>query len=315
MERSAGSRIPFTRTLLLALVLPLLAALFIVLQSRGAYGGGTFLPTRVVPAATPTATPTATLQPTLTPTRTLTPTPMPTNTSAHSPTSTATLRPASPTPIVYKGPDAAALALVTKTQALSADYAPSDLVSLNEFGIPTYGNDKEELRLQPAMELAEMFAIAQREGLQLIVRSAYRSYAVQDYTFQFFVDEELRQAEAAGQPISREEAETRANRYSARPGYSQHQLGTTVDVTSADVLGELVPDFGQTPAGIWLRENAHKFGFVFSYPQGKEALTGYIYEPWHLRWIGRGHAEMLHALDYLNPDNSMTLDVYLEALQ
>jgi D-alanyl-D-alanine carboxypeptidase len=147
-----------------------------------------------------------------------------------------------------------------------------------------------------------------------MVRSAYRSYETQVATFNSFVDEELRAAEKSGQPISREEAEKRANLYSARPGYSQHQLGTTVDVTSTDVT-ELVVDFGQTPAGLWLHDNAHKFGFVFSYPKGKEALTGYIYEPWHLRWIGRGHAEMLYALDYLNPATPMTLDAYLTGLR
>ncbi len=215
--------------------------------------------------------------------------------------------------MVYKGPDAAALAIVTKTQGLSPDYAPNDLVSLNDLGIPTYNNDPEQLRFQAAMDLAEMFAVAEREGIHLLVRSAYRSYAVQAATFAQFVEEEMRRAEAAGQPITREEAEARANQYSARPGYSQHQLGTTVDITSTDAA-DLVPDFGQTPAGRWLRDNAHRFGFVFSYPEGKEALTGYIYEPWHLRWIGRGHAEMLHALGYLNPDTPMTLDAYLQAL-
>lgn len=304
----------FTRTLLAALALPLALAFFAALQTRGATGGAVFLPTRIAPTETPSPTLTATPRPTLTPTTAPTQTPMPTFTPAIPPTPTETPRPPTSTPVVYKGPDAASLALVTKTQSLPSGYAPDDLVSLNELGLPTYGNDREELRLQVAMDLAEMFAIAQREGSQLIVRSAYRSYAVQERTFQIFVDEELRQAESAGQPISREEAEARANRYSARPGYSQHQLGTTVDVTSADVAGELVIDFGQTPAGTWLRDNSYRFGFVFSYPQGKEALTGYIYEPWHLRWIGRGHAEMLHALDYLNPDNSMTLDVYLEGL-
>jgi D-alanyl-D-alanine carboxypeptidase len=215
---------------------------------------------------------------------------------------------------VYRGPDAAALAIVTKTQGLSPDYAPTDLVSLNDLGIPTYNNDPEQLRFQAAMDLAEMFALAQREGIHLLVRSAYRSYAVQAATYAQFVEEEMRAAEQAGQPITRQEAETRANRYSARPGYSQHQLGTTVDITSADAT-DLVPDFGRTPAGRWLHDNAHKFGFVFSYPEGKERLTGYIYEPWHLRWIGRGHAEMLHALDYLNPESPMTLDVYLQGLQ
>lgn len=289
------------RLLWVAGVLPVALAFFAAAQLRAGSAGTSFLPTRVIPTATPTPKPTATFTPTPTPT------PSPTLT----PTATAT---PTPTPAVYKGPDAAALALVTKTQGLSPDYAPTDLVSLNDLGLPTYNNEPEQLRLHAAMDLAEMFAVAEREGIRLLVRSAYRSYAVQAATFAQFVEEEMRAAEQAGQPITREEAEARANLYSARPGYSQHQLGTTVDITSADAT-ELVPDFGRTPAGRWLHDNAHKFGFVFSYPEGKERLTGYIYEPWHLRWIGRGHAEMLHALDYLNPASPMTLDVYLQGLQ
>jgi len=299
---------PTLRVLLLALALPLALALFAALQLRTGAAETSFLPTRVIPTATPTPTPSAT------PTQTPTPTPTPTRTPLPTPTPTPTPRPPTPTPIVYKGPDAAALALVTKSQGLPPDYAPTDLVSLNDLGIPTYNNDPEQLRFQAAIDLAEMFAVAEREGIHLLVRSAYRSYQVQAATFAQFVDEEMRAAEQAGQPITREEAEARANLYSARPGYSQHQLGTTVDITSADAA-DLVPDFGDTPAGRWLHDNAHKFGFVFSYPKGKEHLTGYIYEPWHLRWIGRGHAEMLHALDYLNPDSPLTLDVYLDGLR
>ncbi len=293
---------------MLACILPVAVAFSAAAQLRAGSAGTSFLPTRVIPTATPTPTPTAT------PTRTPTPTPSPTFTPTATPTPTPTPRPPTPTPIVYKGPDAAALAIVTKTQGLPPDYAPTDLVSLNDLGIPTYNNDPEQLRFQAAMDLAEMFAVAQRDGIHLLVRSAYRSYAVQAATYAQFVEEEMRAAEQAGQPITREEAEARANRYSARPGYSQHQLGTTVDITSADAT-DLVPDFGRTPAGRWLHDNAHKFGFVFSYPEGKERLTGYIYEPWHLRWIGRGHAEMLYALDYLNPESPMTLDVYLQGLQ
>jgi D-alanyl-D-alanine carboxypeptidase len=296
----------FLRTLAVAWALPLILILAIALQRPATPGAPAYLPTRPTPTETPTPTPTATRVPTRTPTQTPTPTATATATPTPRPTST---------PVVFKGPDAAALALVTKERSLPADYAPEDLISLRELGIPTYDDEEEQLRVQAAFDLAEMLAIAEREGFHLMVRSSYRSYATQIATFQQFVEEELKQAEKAGQPISREEAEARANRYSAYPGYSQHQLGTTLDVTSADVAGGLIPDFGNTPAGRWLHDNAQRFGFVFSYPEGKEALTGYQWEPWHLRWIGRGHAEMLYALDYLSPDNSMTLDVYLAGLQ
>lgn len=296
------------RTALAVLALPLALLAIVAAQGPTTSAAPAFLPTRPLPTATPTLTRTATPRPTVTPTPTRTATP------TRTPTQTPTPRPPTATPLVFKGPDADALRIANKTRALPPDYAPADLLSLNELGLPTYGEQEEQLRIQPAFALAEMFAVAEEEGIRLVVRSAYRSYDDQAFTFQYFVEEELRQAEEAGQPISVEEAEARANRYSARPGHSEHQLGTTVDLTSADVAGELVTDFGQTPAGRWLRDHAHEFGFVMSYPEGKEALTGYMYEPWHFRWLGRGHAGMLHALGYLDPATPMTVDVYLEGL-
>lgn len=301
--RSTSLRLAFT-----ALALPLVLLAIVAAQQPATPARPAFLPTRPLPTATPTLTRTPTPRPTATPTPTRTATP------TRTPTQTSTPRPPTATAVVFKGPDADALRIANKTRALPPDYAPQDLVSLNELGLPTYGDQDEQLRLQAAFALAEMFAVADEAGIPLVVRSAYRSYDNQAFTFAYFVEQELRQAEEAGQPITVEEAEARANRYSARPGHSEHQLGTTVDITSADVAGELATDFGQTAAGRWLRDHAHEFGFVMSYPEGKEAMTGYIYEPWHFRWIGRGHAEMLHALGYLDPATPMTVDVYLQGL-
>ncbi len=93
----------------------------------------------------------------------------------------------------------------------------------------------------------------------------------------------------------------RALATSAQAGHSEHQLGTTADLTSAEVGFELDQAFGQTAAGTWLVEHAWEYGFVLSYPEGTEAVTGYDYEPWHVRWIGdaaaREHASglTLHA--------------------
>jgi len=298
----------FLRIALTAVVLPLALLAVVAAQRPATSAAPAFLPTRPLPTATPSPTLSPTPRPTVTttPTRTATPT--------RTPTQTPTPRPPTATAAVFKGPDADALRIADKTHALPPDYAPQDLLSLNELGLPTYGEEEEQLRIQAAFALAEMFATAQEQGIHLVVRSAYRSYETQAFTFQYFVDEELQRAEEAGQPISVEEAETRANRYSARPGHSEHQLGTAVDLTSADVANELVTDFGQTAAGRWLHDHAHEFGFVMSYPEGKEAMTGYMYEPWHFRWIGRGHAEMLYALGYLDPATPMTVEVYLEGL-
>ena len=80
--------------------------------------------------------------------------------------------------------------------------------------------------------------------------------------------------------------EAEANRFSARPGYSEHQLGTTIDFTSRRAEFDLTNAFGATPEGQWLDENAVRYGFVMSYPPDKEDITGYVYEPWHFRYVG-----------------------------
>ena len=77
-----------------------------------------------------------------------------------------------------------------------------------------------------------------------------------------------------------------AERESARAGHSEHQLGQTVDVTSAAVGWQLSQDLGATPEGVWLHAHLAEFGFALSYPPGMEETTGYIYEPWHLRYVG-----------------------------
>lgn len=128
--------------------------------------------------------------------------------------------------------------------------------------------------------LTELLAAAADAGHRIVVVSAYRDYETQRGAFRYHVD-----------AFGLEEAE----RVSARPGHSEHQLGTTVDFSSAAVGHELVEAFGETPEGRWLAERAHEYGFVLSYPRGAEAVTGYRYEPWHFRWVGRGQAAAARA--------------------
>ena len=78
---------------------------------------------------------------------------------------------------------------------------------------------------------------------------------------------------------------TAADRYSARPRYSEHQTGLAADLGNGTCDLEIC--FGNTSAGKWLESNAHKYGFIIRYPKGKESLTGYQYEPWHLRYVGK----------------------------
>jgi D-alanyl-D-alanine carboxypeptidase len=157
--------------------------------------------------------------------------------------------------------------LVDKEYGLSADYVPGDLVYLADYADPLVVNrEGMQLERETAEALAEMAEAASSEGIVLDASSAYRSYDYQAGLFQRYVDQ-----------MGAEEAA----RVSARPGHSQHQLGTAVD------FGSITLAFGATPAGKWLAEEAWRFGFSLSYPEGAEEITGYSYEPWHFRYLGR----------------------------
>ena len=157
------------------------------------------------------------------------------------------------------------MALVTKQTTLGK-YAPRDIVALPDEVCQTW---KYYLREEAASHLVQLWEAAREEGIEIKVISAYRSYDTQTKLFQDY-------AAAHG-----EEA---ANRFSARPGQSEHQLGTTVDFGGTP--SDQYQSFADTPQGKWLAEHAHEFGFVMSYPPGSEEITGYIYEPWHFRYIG-----------------------------
>jgi D-alanyl-D-alanine carboxypeptidase len=155
--------------------------------------------------------------------------------------------------------------LVDKTHPLPEGYEPPDLTDLPG---PSYQVSRRGLLLRQAAaeSLEEMAAAARAEGLVLTVSSAYRSYAYQEEVYARNV---------------RESGQETADRESARPGYSQHQTGLVVDFGSID------DSFAETPEGRWLAENAGPFGWSLSFPQGCEAVTGYRWECWHYRYVGR----------------------------
>ena len=144
----------------------------------------------------------------------------------------------------------------------------------------TYSLNDQSVTEMVLPHLVDMLDAALAEGHMLVVVSSYRSYEQQEGIYQYHVN-----------TYGIDEA----SRVSARAGHSEHQLGTTVDFSSAAVGFELVEAFGQTPEGRWLAANAHKYGFVLSYPEGKEAITGYAYEPWHFRWVGKDVAPQVLA--------------------
>jgi D-alanyl-D-alanine carboxypeptidase len=155
--------------------------------------------------------------------------------------------------------------LVDKQHALPDGYEPDDLVTLDNSGSYRVGRAGLRLRHPAAEALERMAEAARAEGITLTASSAYRSY---DY-----------QAEVYARNV-RESGQKTADRESSRPGYSQHQLGLAVD------FGSITDAFAQTAAGRWIAANGPKYGWVISFPDGYEQLTGYRWESWHYRYMG-----------------------------
>lgn len=200
---------------------------------------------------------------------------------------------------------------VGKDDPLPEGYTPPDLVSLDRQKVPT--TRPALLREIVVPDLANLLVAAAMHGHEYKVVSAFRSAEYQQEVFARFVERELQQG-----ALDELQAISRANRYSALPGYSEHQLGTTVDLSIAALDYRLTPDLGATPEGIGLADNAWRYGFLLSYPNGSEPRSGYVYEPWHLRWLGRPLAAALHAEGYMRTgewDTSQpTLEEWLVAL-
>lgn len=179
--------------------------------------------------------------------------------------------------------------LVNKEYHLTENDIPDDLVTVE---VDTVFDNEEanSLREVAANALEEMFAAAAEDGYKLYARSGYRSYQTQVWVFENNVDKH---------------GEEKAATFSARPGQSEHQTGLVMDVTSENVDFQLIEEFGETDEGIWVAENAHHFGYIVRYPKGKEDITQYIYEPWHLRYIGKDLAELVY-------DSGLTYEEFIE---
>jgi D-alanyl-D-alanine carboxypeptidase len=156
-------------------------------------------------------------------------------------------------------------------------YRPGDLVPVARAGIPGTGQVRDFV----IDDLRALARAARRAGAGVAVRSAYRSYAEQAATFASWVDR-----------VGYEEA----RKVSARPGHSEHQLGTTIDFRSASSTRAPwdYPDWGATGPGRWMKRNAWRYGFLLSYPKGKAKISCYSYEPWHYRYVGRELARRVH---------------------
>ncbi len=178
--------------------------------------------------------------------------------------------------------------LVNREYPISKDYVPADLVVPN-VGFSFYGTyEKSYVRKRAAVALEKLFAGAQQEGYMLKAVSAYRSYERQTQIYNNNVNTR---------------GSDKTNKVSAKPGSSEHQTGLAIDVSCNSVGCALETSFGQTSEGKWLKKNCHKYGFIIRYPKNKTKITGYSYEPWHLRYVGKNLAKYLKK-------NKMTLEEY-----
>ncbi|MES5896567.1 D-alanyl-D-alanine carboxypeptidase family protein [Bacillus cereus group sp. RP43] len=162
-------------------------------------------------------------------------------------------------------------AVVNKEYGLPEDYKPEDLVVPNVPFSFSGTVEKSHLRKEAADALEKLFDLAKKERIQLNAVSGFRSYEYQKNLY-------ANNVKGKGQEHT--------DRFSAKPGHSEHQTGLTMDVSSKSANNELELAFANTKEGKWLKDNAHRAGFIIRYPKGKESITGYAYEPWHIRYVG-----------------------------
>ncbi|MGN6695277.1 MAG: M15 family metallopeptidase [Aquihabitans sp.] len=200
-------------------------------------------------------------------------------------------RPAAAPPVGTTPDPADLLVLVDRERNLPVGWAPTGMVAPALAWATTDAVERRLLRPEAAQALDQLGRAAARDGVPIIGISAFRSQESQQQVFDRYV---------------RTDGEAAARTFSAQPGHSEHQTGLAVDVTSADGACPTEPCFGATPQAAWLAQHAPEFGFIVRYPAGKELVTTYEAEPWHLRYVGVGPAEAMQR-------GGLTLDEYLHA--
>jgi zinc D-Ala-D-Ala carboxypeptidase len=181
--------------------------------------------------------------------------------------------------------------LVNKHNALPDNYAPTDLVDPNVPFTFKEKNEKRKMRKEAAKALENLFAGAKKDGVLLAGVSAYRSEATQKVLFNNY---------------AQKDGMEKAMLYSAVPGNSEHETGLAIDVSGASGKCAAEDCFGGTKEANWLEKHAWEYGFIVRYPKGKEAITGYQYEPWHIRYVGTEIAKEIQ-------DKGLTLEEYIQS--
>ena len=173
------------------------------------------------------------------------------------------------------------LMLVNKYNYLGKDYVPNDLVDVSI----TYGYGENKIKKEVYDNFLNMWNDAKRENLSLIITSAYRDYDYQKSLWDNYANQK---------------GDKWADSVAARAGFSEHQTGLTLDIVT---YGSSMDNFENTNEFKWLSENAYKYGFILRYPKDKEKITGYAYESWHYRYVGKDVAKKIH-------DKKITYDEY-----
>ena len=173
--------------------------------------------------------------------------------------------------------------LVNRQHVISEQYVPDSLRKTQVHGM------SQSMREDAAAALEELFQAAQSEGIRLSTVSGYRSYSKQSLIY--------------SRKVGRTGSEAEADKLVARPGTSEHQLGLAMDLATRN-SSTLSEKFASTAEGQWVYANCQRFGFIVRYLKGYEDVTGYSYEPWHIRYVGRENAEAIAA-------SGLPLETYL----
>ena len=184
----------------------------------------------------------------------------------------------------YSNPEISSIVNVTVTPSplpSEPTYIDGIIIANKSYPLPSDYNPGVDPEAQSALD--SMIAAASNDGISLFTVSAFRSYERQQTLYSNYLLREGRDA---------------ADRYSARPGYSEHQTGLAFDLNSVDF------SFADTPEGKWLAAHCAEYGFIIRYPEGKESVTGYMYEPWHVRYLGVDTATAVY-------ESGLTLEEYL----
>lgn len=169
--------------------------------------------------------------------------------------------------------------LVNKNNSLEPGYKPADLVVPDVKLYCPKDTERSHMREVAARALEEMFKGAKNDGMELYLVSAFRSSTYQEGLFNNSL-------------ISKGREHT--EKYIAKPNHSEHQTGLVADISTKSMNFELEPPFKDTKEGQWLAANSYKYGFILRYKEGRENETGYSFEPWHFRYVGKEVSEYIH---------------------